>query len=384
MKLVFYSLSLNHHQAPVADAFYKQLGKDFCFVELATIADKKGSKTDYSGRPYLLKAWHSDIERELAMTYAKKAEVCIFSGVESLPFEIERLNRNLLSFDMGERILKRGLLNLASPRILRMVSAYFRYKWSKKPLYKLCCSSFASNDLNLLGMFKDKCFKWGYFTAVEENDFETIRTQKKTASIMWCGRFVTWKHPEFAIELANMLKRKGYDFTMDIFGGEYGASKYERLFSESKLKKMISSYNLNGVVNLRGKIPNYRVVDEMRNHDIFLFTSDKREGWGAVANESMANGCVLVASDKIGSSGYLIDHGVSGLRFKNCSISSLTKETVKVLDDEENMIAIQKAAFNTMRELWNPHVAASRLLTLIKAINEGRNTPFISGPCSKA
>ncbi len=384
MKLVFYSLSLNHHQAPVADAFYEQLDKDFCFVELATIADKKGSKTDYSGRPYLLKAWYSDIERELAMTYAKEAEVCIFSGVESLPFEIERLKRNLISFDMGERILKRGLLNLASPRILRMVYAYFRYKWSKKPLYKLCCSSFASNDLNMLGMFRDKCFKWGYFTKVEENNFETIRTQKKTASIMWCGRLLTLKHPELAVELAHNLNSLGYDFSMDIYGDVSTIATHEQVFPRKKLEKMIEKHNLSSKVFCHGSIPNSDVIKAMQSHNIFLFTSNKLEGWGAVANESMANGCVLVASDKIGSSGYLIDHGVSGLRFKNCSISSLTKETVRVLDDEENMIAIQKAAFNTMRELWNPQVAASRLLTLIKAINEGRNTPFISGPCSKA
>lgn len=201
---------------------------------------------------------------------------------------------------------------------------------------------------------------------------------------MWCGRLLTLKHPELAVELAHNLNSLGYDFSMDIYGDVSTIATHEQVFPRKKLEKMIEKHNLSSKVFCHGSIPNSDVIKAMQSHNIFLFTSNKLEGWGAVANESMANGCVLVASDKIGSSGYLIDHGVSGLRFKNCSISSLTKETVRVLDDEENMIAIQKAAFNTMRELWNPQVAASRLLTLIKAINEGRNTPFISGPCSKA
>ena len=35
MKLVFYSLILNHHQVYVADEFYNILGDDYAFVETA-------------------------------------------------------------------------------------------------------------------------------------------------------------------------------------------------------------------------------------------------------------------------------------------------------------------------------------------------------------
>ena len=36
----------------------------------------------------------------------------------------------------------------------------------------------------------------------------------------------------------------------------------------------------------------------MEKADIFLFTSDRREGWGAVANEAMNSACALVVSGK--------------------------------------------------------------------------------------
>lgn len=383
MKLVFYSLSLNHHQAPVADALYEMLGNDFCFVELSSGIDNKGDATNYSTRSYLIKAWQSQYNYKQAMEYALNAEVCVFSGVESLPFEINRLKQNRLSFDMGERLLKRGLINLASPRIIRMVASYYRYGWSNKSLYKLCCSAFAAEDLKALGMFKNKCFKWGYFTFVDR-DCEPPTQTDGPYRIMWCGRFLTWKHPELAIELANKLKENGYKFDMDIFGGEFGVAKYDRPYPESELRKMIDSYNLRDVVNLRGQMPNHRIVEEMRNHDIFLFTSDKYEGWGAVANESMASGCALVSSDKIGSTDFLITHGKNGLKFKSKSIDSLTY-AVKILLDNDNLLhEIQANAYKVMREQWNPQIAAVRLLQLIDVLQKGTETPFVEGPCSKA
>lgn len=39
----------------------------------------------------------------------------------------------------------------------------------------------------------------------------------------------------------------------------------------------------------------------MEKADIYLFTSDFNEGWGAVLNESMNSGCAVVASHAIGS-----------------------------------------------------------------------------------
>lgn len=37
-----------------------------------------------------------------------------------------------------------------------------------------------------------------------------------------------------------------------------------------------------------------------------------------------------------------------------------------------------------MQELWNPRIAAERLLTLIDHLQKGKDTPFVEGPCSKA
>ena len=85
MKLVFYSVVLNHHQAPVADEFFKLLGEEYCFVELVNLGDTKGSTDDYSKRPYLLRAWESQENYRQAMVLARTAECCVFAGNDALP-----------------------------------------------------------------------------------------------------------------------------------------------------------------------------------------------------------------------------------------------------------------------------------------------------------
>ena len=387
MKLAFYSIVLNHHQACVADEFYKLLGSDYVFVETSKCNDSKGAVEDYSNRPYLLKAWKSEECWQKAMNIANTADVCVFGGNESIPFEISRMKRNLLSFDMGERMLKRGWINLISPHLLKKQFVYLRYGWSEKNLYKLCCSAFSKEDLYKLHSFKNKCYKWGYFTQVDEKiDVETsldVSTPGST-TLMWCSRLLVLKHPELPVQMAARLKEKGYKFHIKMYGDEGNAAKYDKIYSKKRLEELINQLGVEDCVSLMGNRPNNEILDAMRKHDIFLFTSDKNEGWGAVANESLANGCVLVASDEIGSSPYLIRDGENGFMFKSKNVESLTEKVEWLLTHPEDMKKMRKCAVQQMKELWSPHKAAKALLLLIDDLMNHRETSIKNGPCSKA
>lgn len=376
MKLVFYSVVLNHHQAPVADEFYKLLGNDYCFVELVNLGDTKGAIVDYSQRPYLLEAWKSKENYDRAMNLARTAVCCVFSGIDALPFEQERMKFGLLSFDMGERWLKQGIKSLASPRLWKWLKAYHFGNWLQKPLYKLCCSAFCASDHSMLGTFKGKCYKWGYFTEVYETlePFNPIepRTQVR---LMWCARFIDWKHPELPIRLAAMLKDSGYDFHLDMFGDG---------IIRPGMEKLSKKLNITDFITFHGNIPNSGVHQAMREHDIFLFTSDRGEGWGAVANESMSNGCVLVASDAIGSTRYLVKHKETGMIFRSRDLDSLYEHVKYLLDNPDVCKQISKAGRESMVKLWSPANAAKSLLQLIEDIQAGRETSIVEGPCSTA
>ena len=393
MKLVFYSVVLNHHQAPVADEFYKLLGDEYCFVELINLGDTKGATDDYSKRPYLLRAWESTEAHEKALELARTAECCVFAGTDALPYEKERMKFGLISFEMGERWLKHGIKSLASPRLVKWLMAYYLGSWRHKPLYKLCCSAFCAKDHYALGTFKDKCYKWGYFTKVETSGCETnveAATDVSTSGIaplMWCSRYLMLKHPELPILMAKRLKKKGYKFRLDMYGsGE----------CEEASKKTAESLKLMDVVKFHGAVPNDQVHEAMRISEIFLFTSDRYEGWGAVANESLSEGCVLVASDAIGSSPYLINDGVNGFMFHSsnasCSfgnpdelaLDSLCEKVEWMLEHPTERKQMRQNAQRVMQEVWSPVNAAKSLLQLIDDLKNEKDSYVLDGPCSIA
>ena len=105
MKIVFFSVVLNQHQAPVADELWELTGHQYAFVELTDLSDSKGGTEDYSKRPYLIRAWENQDSFQKAMNFAKHADCCVFGGVDALPFQKERMRLGLLSFDMSERWL---------------------------------------------------------------------------------------------------------------------------------------------------------------------------------------------------------------------------------------------------------------------------------------
>lgn len=379
MTLTFFSNILNHHQVAVADELYALLGDDFKFVATMPIDvnELKGG-ADYSDRPYCIMAAESPKSHQRAMRLAEKSDVCLFAAC-SLDFAVARAkSSNLgLSFESGERWLKRGWINVLSPTLRRWWINYMKY-FRHKDFYKLCCSGFTASDDIRLGAYHGRHYKWGYFTSVpaliDEKHFESSLNHSKVR-ILWIARFLSLKHPELALKMANALKINGYDFVLDFYGSGP---------EEERIKGEAESMGLNDVVRFHGNISNERVYDVMRNSDIFLFTSDKHEGWGAVANEAMANACVLVASDAIGSTPYLVKDGYNGFIFKSRDSDSLTEKVKWLLDNPTAIAKTKRNAYITMQSLWNPSNAAQSLLQLIDDLQNGRESSMKEGPCSKA
>src|SRR5690606_2121710 len=90
-----------------------------------------------------------------------------------------------------------------------------------------------------------------------------------------------------------------------------------------RLQKKAGDENLDKHVIFTGGRRNSDVLKMMEQSNVFLFTSDRNEGWGAVLNEAMGAGCACVASQEIGSVPYLITNDINGLIFKSGSAVSL-------------------------------------------------------------
>lgn len=399
MTIVFFSNFINHHQKPIADELYKLTECNYTFVEVTPMYDwlKKSGYSDFSHLPYVLRAWESEENQKKAKQLAKDADVALFGGNDVLEYAVLRAQyRCKISFIVGERWLKRGWINMLSPRLLKF-QWYYHTLFHTKPFYRLCSSAFAANDEYKMHSFKNRCYKWGYFTKVEtstENfDFEVTldASRSEITRLMWCSRYLKWKHPELPILMAERLKKKGYKLELDM----YGSGAYYK-----RARDLAQKCKVNDVVRFCGNIPNDEILLTMREHDIFLFTSDQNEGWGAVANEAMSNGCVLVGSDAIGSTQYLVDDKVNGLLFKSAKKSSGFMKFILRVDEEALDALTNKVewlfahpherkqmaitAYETMKNIWSPENAAKCLISLIENLQLGMGTPFKSGPCSEA
>lgn len=206
-------------------------------------------------------------------------------------------------------------------------------------------------------------------------DRGSLLSTKVPFSILWAGRLVALKHPERCIQIAKELKREGLSFQLNIVGlGDM----------ESRLKALILEENLSDCVQLLGQMPPEQVREQMRQHQIFLFTSDRGEGWGAVLNEAMSEGCACVASLQAGSTNYLIQDGINGFAYDWDDLNTLIDRTKKLLLDQELLRSVQNNALDTIKYQWNAQTAAQRLSEVCRALLRGAALPiYESGPMSR-
>lgn len=377
--VAFFSNFINHHQAPFCLEMAKLLGKNFTFIATEEMnsdlkafwnIDEQNSK--YS---FVLRAYENDDNKEKALKLARECDVVIVGSAPELYIR-ERIKTNRLTFRYMERPLKEGRWQLLKPRKLYAMLRTHTY-YIGRNLYLLCASAYTAGDCALVGGYWGKAYKWGYFPEVRPHDLDSLffrKRRNKTIDILWAGRLIEWKHPDYSILLADRLKREGYSFCLNIIGdGE------QKVY----LSKLIEERQLQDCVNLLGSMTPESVRDYMENSDIFLFTSDKREGWGAVLNESMNSACAVIADKNIGSVPFLIHDGIDGLIYDG-TFDDLYCKLKCCMNSYELINSLGRNAYFTIYENWNPAVAANRIIALSEALINGSKFRVKEGPCSYA
>ena len=374
MTLTFFTNYVHHHQIPLADEFFKFLGDEYKYVAMEQLPYSfiSGGYDPNIERSYIVRAYESESKMEEAKRLMLESDIVI--GIAGPKGYAElRQNQNKITFNYSERWIKRSFFHAIDPRVLyRIYKLFFKFRNNRS--YMLCASAFAAQDARRYFCYPKKCYKWGYFPKVSKKtrqDGKELRSEH--VKIMWCSRFIDWKHPELPVKLAKKLKDDNIYITIDMYGS--GVLK-------DRINRLIHKLGVDDMVFLKGNLPNEQILQEMSHHDIFLFTSDKGEGWGAVLNEAMSQGCAVVASDLIGAAPFLIENGKNGLLFKSESLKSLYNK-VKLLFDDDYRIMISKNAVFTMQNTWNPQTAAERFIHLSKRLLRGLDTDYIDGPCSK-
>lgn len=384
MQIVFVSNFYNHHEKFFCDEISKLSDVDFHFIQTMQMDEERinlGWSIDIKTIPYCMCSYGSNGEYGRALELCNNADVLIL-GSAPYDFIASRVCKNKLTFFYAERLFRNGLWHLLYPPTFFSVLKRFIVPGNKSKFYILCASGYTAYDCHRIFAFRDRYFRWGHFIDVKHFDSVDLLLNSKRklyprkVSILWAGRFLRLKHPDMAVEVADSLRQEGYDFELNFIGsGEL----------EDLLKHEVQSRSLSEQAHFLGTMTPQEVRSYMESSDIFLFTSDFNEGWGAVLGEAMASGCAVVTSHGIGATPFLAKHNENALIYETGSLNSLYRNVKKLMDSEELRMRLARNATETMQNIWNAKIGAERFYKVVNALlNEESIPEYKNGPISKA
>lgn len=371
MKIAFISNFLNHHQLPFCIEMKKKKNIEFYFIATEPI-DKERIKLGYEDMntkyDFVIRTYDNE---KKACELIDNSDVVIIGSAPQKYIE-RRLKTNKLTFRYSERIFKDGF------DIKTWLALVKNFSRREKNVYLLCSSAYTAYDYNRAFCFKNRTYKWGYFPEIIKYNVDKLLKEKqknKAIQLLWVGRFIGWKHPEKAVFVAKRLKEIGINFNLKMVGTGDKIVEIDKLIKENNLEKDVE---LIGAVN-------YKIVRKyMEKANIYLFTSDYNEGWGAVLNEALNSGCVVIASHAIGSVPFVLKNNYNGLIYKDDDLDSLITKVCDIIKEKKKQYEIGYNAYNTVASTWNSKNAANRLIELIQTLSTDKNNSIKEGPCSVA
>lgn len=376
MRVTFVSNYINHHQIPISTVLFDKWGADYHFIQTEPMEEERirlGWNANNDELPYLLQ--YAD-RPETCKKIIAESDIVIFGGTDDESYIQERLQSGKIVIRYSERLYKEGQWKAISPRGLR--KKYLDHtRYQNAQVYLLCAGGYVADDFEIIRAYRGKRFKWGYFPAFERSTEEERCAWKKsdTLQLLWAGRFIDWKHPMDALELVMRLKEKGHKFTLTMAGGGE---------LEEDLKKYVSENGLEDCVEFAGFCKPEKIRELMKQSHIFFFTSDYKEGWGAVLNEAMNSGCAVVASHAIGAVPFLLEHKKNGLVYRSGDVADMLVQAECLMNDIEFRERMGNAAYETIQNEWNPQIAGQALIELCESLLAGDFMFKESGPLSEA
>lgn len=366
---------MTHHQYPFCTEMYKLLGDDFLFVYTDEMEDERknmGWDKAFSEASYIIK-----YDDETTPRIIMDSDIVLCGSVHMCYIK-DRLKTEKITFRYFERLYKKGRIHALKPGgYIRKLNEHTRVR--NKNVYLLCAGAYVPADFKLFFSYPEKMLKWGYFTEEEAAEFEEllkIKEGNERTEILWTGRMIDWKYPVMSVLLGEMLSIKGFDFHITMIGDGPEKEGLLQYIQENELERYFT---------VESFMEPSKVREYMRKADVYLMTSDFNEGWGAVINEAMSSGCVVVASAGAGGAGYLIEHDYNGLIFNTYDMEDLGHEVMRVLCNKSFKRNLAENAYDTMKTLWSPRLAANRFVELCESLLAGEVLSFYEeGPLSKA
>lgn len=378
MRITFVSNYINHHQLPFSQEMINILGDGYKFIQTEPMDDERirmGWDANLCRLPFVM--LYQEDEGKCA-ELINDSDVVIFGGTENEEVIQSRLKSGRLTIRYSERLYREGRWKAVSPRgLIKKYHDHTRYRMSN--VYLLCAGAYVAGDFNIIRAYPGKKMKWGYFTQLRtyrggylEKLKKNIFDKEHAVRIMWAGRFMRLKHPEYAVRAAAELNKLGIPFRLMMTGG--GDDEIC-----GQLHDMCRTHGIEDRVTFTGFMRPDEVRDNMERANIFLFTSSHLEGWGAVLNEAMNSGCAVVACSAAGAVPYLVNDGVNGFTYRENDIGKFIQRTVMLAQDADLRERLGSNAYETIACHWNAKTASENLMRFIE-----KHEFAFEGPCSRA
>ena len=266
MTFVFVSNYINHHQIPLCEALYQELGSDYTFIQTMPMEQERvamGWGVDVRSLPYVKCLYEAEYD---CLKKIAESDVVMFGWTGREDLADSRLRSGKVTLRVSERIYREGQWKAVSPRgLAAKYREHIRYR--RQNVCMLCAGAYAASDFHLIGAYHDKLFRWGYFTALRtygEEQFANMKPCDGTLHIVWAGRFIPLKHPEYMVRLANTLHDRGYQFCIHMLGDGQ---------MEPQIRQDVENNGLTEHFRFYGYTAPERVRDVMEKCHIHIFTS---------------------------------------------------------------------------------------------------------------
>lgn len=377
MKFVFYTNSVSPHQIPLAEELVRILGEDeYRYIHTLPLTreriDLGWSKSESN---WIISEKESHV---VARNILLEAE-CLMCSVRDFDLIKQRAMRGLLSVYVSERWFKPpfGMLRLLSPRYFYMASRFVRMLSRSSSVLYFPMGIHAARDMaRLCGLLRgdirclfwgpelrfghepggricrvdgkngekyclDKMRMWGYFVAGHKGVGGGDRKRRSVLRILWVGRYLRWKNVDTIIKAVGECSRKGLDIVLDLYG---------RGREEFRLKELAAKFG--DAVCFHSAVSISDVRKLMRTHDVYVLASNGAEGWGAVVNEAIEEGMIVIGTNEAGSSATILPK-------KMLFPSGDWRILQKLLEDIfKNGLSYRSEMTMQLARVWSPSYAA--------------------------
>jgi glycosyltransferase involved in cell wall biosynthesis len=193
-----------------------------------------------------------------------------------------------------------------------------------------------------------------------DRDFRCLSDTARRYDLVFLGRLVSDKGLGLLIEALASLRKRGMTPSLMVVG-----SGPERQSLQSRCKAL----GLTHEVHFAGALPGDAVPAALNQCRIMVVPSIVEEGFGIVALEGIACGCVVVAAE---AGGLPEAVGRCGVTFPKGNVTALADRLAELLGDEAKIATLRSHAPNHLSRHRPAAVAEAYLSVLQRACPTGR------------